>query len=87
MDEDNEKPIINLIFFCLFNLEKKISFYKLSYDNKVYEINSLIKTHEIHVEAFKYGEFKAKIIIELYKSSKEIFNTINYPVDYGTNNI
>jgi len=87
MDEDNEKPIINLIFFCLFNLEKKISFYKLSYDNKVYEINSLIKTHEIPVEAFKYGEFKAKIIIELYKSSKEIFNTINYPVDYGTNNI
>ena len=87
MDEEDEKPIINLIFLFLFNSEKKIEFYKLSYDINIYQINSSNKTHEIPEQVFKYGELKAKISIELYKSSKEIYNTINFPVDYCKNNI
>jgi len=87
MDEVDEKPIINLIFLYLFNSEKKIEFYKLSYDSNIYQINSSNKTHVIPEQVFKYGELKAKISIELYKSSKEIYNTINFPVDYCKNNI
>ena len=87
MDEKDEKPIINLIFLNLYKLEKKIEFYKLSYDDIVYQVKSSNATHEIPEKVFKYGDFKAEISIELYKSSKEKFNIINFPVDYCTNNI
>ena len=87
MDVKNEKPIINLIFIYLFNSEKKIEFYKLSYDSNIYQINSSNKTHEIPEQIFKFGKLKPKLSIDLYKSSKEIYNTINFPVYYCKNNI
>ena len=59
----------------------------MSYDDIVYRVKTSNAAHEILEKVFKYGDFKAKISIELYKSSKEKFNTINFPIDYCTNNI
>ena len=87
MEEENEKPTINLIFLYFFSSEKKFEFYKLCYDSNIHQINSSNATHEIPEQVFKYGELKAIISIELYNSFKEKIKTINFPVEYCKNNI
>ena len=47
-----EKPNVNLIFFSLFNLDIKIKYYKLSYDNNMYVIGSDKIKHEIPEDIF-----------------------------------
>ena len=87
MEKVDEKPIINLIFLYLFNLEKQFEFYKLSFENDIHKIESQNAIYEISENAFEYGELKANISIEFYNSSKENIKTINFPVFHCENNI
>ena len=61
--------------------------YKLSFENTLHEVKSLDKDFNIPEELFKNGKDKAKIFIGLYNSSNQILNNIEFPVNYGENNI
>ena len=61
--------------------------YKLSFENTLHEVKSLDKDFNIPEELFKYGKDKAKIFIGLYNSSNQLLNNIEFPVNYGENNI
>ena len=76
---------MKLLFFSLLKDEIQIKFYKLSFDDNFHKIDSPEETHEIPEDIFFNGKEKSKIHIELYNSSKELLNKIDFQVDYCQN--
>ena len=81
MDEKDEKPIINLIFLNLSKLEKKLNFINCLMMIQFIKLNLLMQ----HMKFLR--KFLNMEISKPNKSSKKKFNTIDFPVNYCTNNI
>lgn len=81
------KPKIRLIFFHFNETKFYINSYKLSFDKNIHNIDSSDIIYDIPDDIFKYGKTKRKVSIELFDSSKELLETINFNVHYGLNNI
>lgn len=82
-----DKPKIKLIFFQYIGTTNLIDYFKLSFDTIIHKIDSSEKLYDIPEDIFKFDKSKQTISIELYSSSKNLLNKINFNVHYGLNHV